>query len=186
MTTAPTDPPPVFPIPIKTATDCGPGVRVKHPAYEKAYTLTSSGRLMIPLVGRIFAYLDGKRAINHLSKIAGGVVLADPTDNLVTAHMTTLRDELDSIVSINPPDELLADYRALRLRLFMEGFLRTAINSVVDPSGAISAARLMTSDGKFQGAKFSELAKVGIAALLDGRDEMIRDALHVYLDAMTG
>lgn len=182
MTTAPSNP---FPLPIKTATDCGPGPRVKHPAYELAYTLKSSGRLMVPIVGRMMTYLDGKRPSSSLGKVSGGAVVLDPTENLVTAHMTSLRDELESIVSINPPDELLADYRSLRLRLFMEGFLRTAINSVVDPSGAVSAARVMTSDGKFQGARFSELAKVGIAALLDGRDEMIRDALHVYLDAMT-
>lgn len=180
MTTAPINP---FPLPIKTATDCGPGPRKKHPAYERAYTLKASGRLMLPLAARLISYLDGQRA-SRISSASGGVILGEPPDNLASAHMGTLKAELESIVAIEPPDELLADYRALRLRLFFEGFLRTAINSVVDPSGAVSASRLMTADGKLGGKTFSELARVGIAAILDGRDEMIRDACHLYLDMM--
>lgn len=174
---------PVFPLPIKTATDCGPGPRKKHPAYERAYTLQNSKRLMLPLAARVMTYLEGKigPSVRDMAGFAVGTPIGhhDPS-----ALMGKLKGELEAIVAIEPPDELLADYRALRLRLFFENFLRTAINSVVDPTGAVSASRLLTADGRFGDAKFTDLSRFGIAALIDGRDEMIRDACHLFLDVM--
>jgi len=89
--------------------------------------------------------------------------------------------ELARIRSINPAaDILLADYRALRLRLFFSNLATALLNTIVSPDGKTNAARLLMSNGERAPGVFSELARVLMAALLSGKDESIAAALRVY------
>ena len=94
--------------------------------------------------------------------------------------------ELRAVVAIAPPDILLADYRSLRIRLIVENFLRGFVDAAVDPTGAASAARVLTAEGKFRKDTISEIARNGLAALASGKDASIAGAVRVFLAAAGG
>lgn len=173
---------PVFPLPLSTVTDCEPGEKAAVPEYEKGYILERSKRLIPPLTLRAMRYFKG-RTDASAALVAAGAGLAQIQAK--SAGMLGLHDELASIVAINPPDFVLADYRALRLRVFFTALLRIFVNSVLDPTGQVTASRLITSDGRVAGGtKFDDMTKFGVACLVDGSDKAIRDGCNIFLDAM--
>lgn len=133
--------------------------------YESPST-TKVGGVVPPLVSEMLKYLKSKESASV------GKAAKDAND---------LVSELVALISIYPPDELLADYRAMRIRMFFERFLRAAIDALVSPDGASNAARVLTSDGGFRKDAFSELSRVMIASLISGKDSSIASAVRVYL-----
>lgn len=136
--------------------------------YESPLT-TKDGKVVSPLVSEMFKYLKSKESVS-VGKAA--------TDSNV------LVSELNAILAIVPPDDLLADYRSLRLRAYFERFLRSAIDALVSPDGSSNAARVLTSEGGFRKDSFSELSLVMIASLLSGKDSSIASAVRLYLEAV--
>jgi len=136
------------------------GYRV--PEYEAAQR-SNSGKIVAPLVLVVEEYLTSKFP-----------------DKLAEDALEVLR----MIVAIAPPDPLLADYRALRLRGFFEAFVRTALNAVVSPDGASNAARIISADGGFRRDAFSELGRFMLAALTSGTDRSLAGAVRVYVEAV--
>lgn len=96
-----------------------------------------------------------------------------------------LLSELRLITAINPPDFLLADYRALRVRNFFMRFLSSALDQLVSPDSSTNAARLLTAEGGFRRDAFSDLSRVLMAALVSGNDESIATAIRIYIKALS-
>lgn len=141
-----------------------------HPDYEKPVTL-KSGKIAPGLVDVMRVYLAKK------ARDAGTPDQAEAIKKIAK--------ELSLIVRICPPDALLADYRALLLRVYFERFLRAAVDSLVSPDGTSNAARVLTSDGGFRKDSFSELSRVMIAGLLSGTDSSIASSVRLYLESVS-
>ena len=95
-----------------------------------------------------------------------------------------LLSELRIVTAISPPDALLADYRALRVRNFFMRFLSSALDQLVSPDSSTNAARLLTAEGGFRRDAFSDLSRVLMAALVSGNDESIATAIRIYIKAV--
>lgn len=134
------------------------------PEYELVQ-VSNSGKIIPPLVDVVDGYLMPKAGRGD--KLAGEAL-----------------SELRMILAINPPDPLLADYRALRLRGFFEAFVRNAVNAVVSPDGSTNAARLISADGGFRRDALSELARFMLASLVSGSDKSLAGAVRVYVEAV--
>ena len=136
------------------------------PAYEAPSINHKSKKIEASVVGIVDDYLRG-----HIEK---GQVGAE-----------ALLSELRIVTAISPPDALLADYRALRVRNFFMRFLSSALDQLVSPDSSTNAARLLTAEGGFRRDAFSDLSRVLMAALVSGNDESIAAAIRIYIKAVS-
>jgi len=134
------------------------------PAYEVPI-VSNRGKYEDTVVNIVDDYLRG-----HVEKGQGGAEM--------------LLSELRVITAISPPDALLADYRALRVRSFFVRFLSLALDQLVSPDSSTNAARLLTAEGGFRRDAFSDLSRVMMAALVSGKDESIAAAIRIYIKAV--